>query len=125
MNAGEHIVQVVLGKHDLVDSGEQVRLVLSHPKELWGGEASKRNVGGVRRELVPANHFIQIIHLFGGPAIVPKNRGPKNPVFPVQGHKSVHLPAAADSGNLASVAVFRQFTNTRDGFPQPIFRILF
>ena len=103
VDAGEDIVDVVLGEHDLGDLRKVLRFVFPHPQQLGGGEAGEGDVGGEGRELLLPHLVIEIVHLGGGAAVVPQNGGADDPVPVVQHHQAVHLAAAADAGHLTGV----------------------
>ena len=58
VNAGEDVVDVVLGQHDLGDLIEVFRLIFLHPQDLGSGKTGKGNVGGHGGELLLANYIV-------------------------------------------------------------------
>ena len=103
VNTGENVVDVILGKHDLCNPRKVLRLIFLHPKDLGGGKSSKGNIGSQLRQLVLADLVIQIVHLLCGSTVIPENRGTDNVIVFIQHHQTVHLAAAADTGNLCAV----------------------
>ena len=99
--------------------------MLLHPEELRGGKSGK---GDVRREL--GELFLPDLRvepggLFLRAPVVPEDGGADDPVLRIQRDKAVHLTAAADPGNLASVNVRRQFPDSGKGLPDPVLGVLF
>ena len=124
VDAGEDIVDVILWQHDFADTRKILRLVLSHPQELWRGKARKGNIGGPRRELVPTDTAVELLHLGAGAAVVPEDRGADDRVVLVKHHKSVHLPACADPGHLRFVEALEQTGDARQHGALPVLGIL-
>ena len=100
VRARQHIVDVVLREHDLVDPCEQVRLMLLHPEDLRGRKSGKCDVAGLLRQLLPADHVIQVIGLLLRPSVVPENRRAENMIVLVEHDEAVHLAAGADARDL-------------------------
>ena len=105
MDAGELIVDEILGQHDPADAPEILRLVLLHPQELGGGEPGEGNVSGELGQLFLADHIVEVVHLLVGAAVVPEDRGADHPVVLVQNDQAVHLAAAAHTGYLADINI--------------------
>ena len=108
VHTGHAVDQIILGQHDLGDGGVQIRFILLHPEEFWGGEPCKGNVAGVFAQSFSADFLVQIIGLLGGTAIVPQNGRAQHPVGGIQGHQTVHLAAHADALHLGGVEAFQQ-----------------
>ena len=119
MDAGEAIVDVVLGQHDLADAGEVFRLVFAHPQELGRGEAREGDVGGVFGDLLFADLLVEIGHLFFGAPVVPQDGGADDLILVVQHHQAVHLAAAADARHAAGVIACQQGVDALGAGPPP------
>ena len=124
MYAGEQVVDVVLGEHDLRDPREVARLVLPHPQELRGRKPGKGDVGRPARQPVHTNGMVQVIYFFGGSAVIPQNGGTDHMVVLIQHHQAVHLAAAADSGHVCAVKALQQLRHTLQQGLFPVLRIL-
>ena len=103
VDAGEAVIDVVLGQHDLANAPEKLRLVFPHPQQLGGGEPGEGDVGGVPAQLLPPYDLVEVLHLFLGPPVVPENGGTDHRVVFIQGHQPVHLTARADAPDLSGV----------------------
>ena len=124
VHAGETVVDIVLGKHDLRDAREVLRLMLAHPQQLRRREARKGDVRRERRELFLADDVVEIFHLLAGAPVVPEDGGPYHPVLIVKGDEAVHLSAHADAADAAFVRVLRQLEDAAlYGFP-PVVGVL-
>ena len=82
---GQEVIDVILGKHHLFDSGKQLRLLLPHPQKLRSREAGKGDVGRPLGEPVPAHGLVQVGNLLCCPAVVPQNGGADRPGPPRPG----------------------------------------
>ena len=121
---GEDIVYIILRQHDSGDSAEVLRLVLPHPEEFGCGKSRKRNIRRQGRQLFLANLLIQVIHLLCGSAVVPEYRGANDVIILIQYHQTVHLAAAADTGNRCAVKAPQQLGNALHDGHAPILRVL-
>ena len=124
VHAGQPIIDVILGQHDLGDPAEILRLILLHPDQLGRGKAGKGDVGGILGQFILADHIVQIIHRVGSAAIVPQNGGANHPIVFVQGYQAVHLSAAADTDNAGGVKALQQFPNAVHTGVPPIIGLL-
>ena len=124
MDAGENVVYIILRQHDLGDFPVILRLILPHPENLGGSEAGEGNVRRQGGQLVLADCLIQVVHLLGGSAVVPENRGTNYIIILVQHHQTVHLAAAADTGNLPAVEARKQLRDSLHNGLAPVLWIL-
>ena len=76
MHARKNIVDIVLGQHNLLDSGKVLRLVFPHPQELRRGKPCEGDVGRQAGQGLLAHGPVQVVHLCGGAAVVPQDCGP-------------------------------------------------
>ena len=124
MDAGEAVVDVVLGQHDLANAPEKLRLVFPHPQQLGSCEPGESDVGGVPAQLLPSYDPVEVLHLLPGPPVVPEDSGADHRVVFIQRHQPVHLTARADAPDLAGVQTLQQLRDTgADRFP-PVRRVL-
>ena len=107
VDARKHVVDIVLGQHDLFDAGEVLRLVLFHPKQLRRSEACKGDIAGVFRQLAFADLCVEPFRFLRRTSVVPKDRRADHVVVPIQSHKTMHLSAAADARDLRSIKAGR------------------
>ena len=124
MNAGEDVVDIILRQHDLGDFPVILRLILPHPENFGSGKAGKGDIGRQGGQLVLADCLIQVVHLLGGSAVVPENRGTNYIIILVQHHQTVHLAAAADTGNLPAVKAAQQLGDALHDGLSPVLWIL-
>ena len=73
VDACENIVYIIFWQHDLCDLCKILRLIFPNPKNLRRGKTGKGNIGRPGRQLLLADGIIQVVHLFGGSSIVPKD----------------------------------------------------
>ena len=121
---GQEVIDVILGKHHLFDSGKQLRLLLPHPQKLRSREAGKGDVGRPLGEPVPAHGLVQVGNLLCCPAVVPQNGGADDPVLLVQDHQAVHLTAGANAGHLAPVEALQEKGDSLPHGLLPVRRVL-
>ena len=107
VDARKHVVDIVLGQHDLCNAGELVRFVLLHPEELGRCETRESDVGGEVAELPLAHGGVEPHSFLRRTSVVPKDRRADHVVVPIQSHKTMHLSAAADARDLRSVKAGR------------------
>ena len=125
MNARQHVVDVVLRKHDLSDFRKQFRLVILHPEDLRCGKTCKGNVTGQFRKPGFSDFLIQPVGLRLCTSVIPQDSGTQYPVAVIQGNQSVHLSAGPDPGHFAAVKAFRQITDAFLHGPNPVLGFLF
>ena len=106
MYTGQPIRNVILRKHDLFDPCKVLWLILFHPEDLRRGKSGERNIRSVLRQLLFADHIIQIIAFLCGSAIVPEDGRADHLILLVQNDKSMHLSSKADACHLILVCVF-------------------
>ena len=71
MYSGQTIRNVILRKHDLFDPCKILRLILFHPEDLWCGKTGKGDICGILRQLLLADHVVQVVTFLGGSAVIP------------------------------------------------------
>ena len=108
MDTGEQIIDIILGQHDLLDLCKQLRLIFLHPKDLGSGEACKGDIAGEPGEIFLAKGVVQVVHLGGGAAVVPKDGGADHLIVLIQHHQAVHLTAAADACHPGGIEALQQ-----------------
>ena len=124
MNAGQLICYVILGKHDLLDLCEVLRLFILNPEDLRCSEAGEGNVCSILAELFLADHVVQVIALLVGSSVIPENCGTDHVVILVQDHKAVHLAAKADACHLGLVRILDELLDADLGLLPPILGLL-
>ena len=108
MNAGELVVDEVLGQHNLADTLKVLRLVFLHPQQLGRGESGKGNVCRQLGQLLLANDIVEICNLLIGAAIIPQDGRPNHLVIFIQDNQAVHLTAAANASHIGGRNILRQ-----------------
>ena len=87
----------ILGQQHLGQLVEVLRLVVSQPQDLRGGEAGQRRVGDQLDQLLaPAGPPLDFLALGLRPLIVPEQRPANDLAALVEKHRAVHLPRQAD-----------------------------
>ena len=124
MDAGEDVVDVVLGKHDLADALEILRLMLLHPQNLGGSEPSEGDVGGEGGQLFPSHHLVEVVHLLSGAPIIPQDSRADHLVVLIQHHQAVHLAARSDARHLGLVKALQQGGDSLQHGGFPVLRVL-
>ena len=125
MDAGHLVYQIIFGQHDLADFCVKIRLVFLHPQDFGRGEAGERDVAGAAAEGCAADLVVEVVCLFGGAAVVPKDGRAQDSVAGIQGDQAMHLPANADAFHLGGVKPLQQHGDAfQAGFP-PIRGVLF
>ena len=124
VDAGEDVVDVVLGKHDLADAGKVLRLMLLHPQNLGGSEPSEGDVGGEGGQLFPSHHLVEIVHLLGRAPVVPQDSRADHLVVLIQHHQAVHLAARSDARHLGLVKALQQGGDSLQHGGFPVLRVL-
>ena len=71
MYTGQPIRNVILRKHDLFDPCKILRLILFHPEDLRCGKTGKGDIRGILRQLILADHVVQVVTFLGGSAVIP------------------------------------------------------
>ena len=124
MHSSQNIVDIVLGQHDLRDLPEVLRLILFHPEDLGSCETCKRNISSQRGQFFLANFIIEVVHLFGGSAVIPEDGRTDDVVVFIQHHQAMHLTSAADTGYSICIKAFQQFRHILKERLFPILRVL-
>ena len=125
MDAGQLVVDIILGQHDAADPAEVLRFIPLHPQKLRGGESGERDIGGQRRQALFADGVVEVFHLPEGTAVVPQDGRSDHLIRFVQRHQAVHLAASADARHLFGVKAPQK---RRDALPHrlpPVGRLLF
>ena len=98
--------------------------MLSHPQNLRCRKTGKGNIRCISRQLILANHRIQIIRLLTCSAVIPQNRRTNYRIIRIQHNQTVHLPTKADARHLRPVTLRRQFLQAIHRLGKPILRML-
>ena len=125
MDSGEPPDQIILGQHHPADTRKQLRLMLTHPKKLGGGEAGEGDIPGEFRQLFHPEIPVEPGALLLRSAVVPQDGGTQNPARLIQGYQAVHLAAHADPPHRSRVLPFQQLPDPQQGLPLPVRRLLF
>ena len=123
--AGQDIVDVVLGQHDLADPVEILLFVFPHPQYFGGGKAGEGDVGRPFGQLPAAHLLVEVVHFLLGAPVVPEDGGTDDPVLVVQDHQAVHLSAGADAPDLGSVKALQKLGDPLQDRLFPVVRVLF
>ena len=124
MNPRELIGNIILGQHNLCNSGKVFGLLVLHPQKLRGSEPGKGNIGRIFRQLLLTDHSVEILRLLHGPAVVPQNGRTNHPILLIQNDQPVHLPPKADPGHLALIHIPDQLTDSLHSLFIPVLRLL-
>ena len=125
MYAGQTISYVILRQHDLFDPCEVLWLILFHPEDLRRGKSGERNIRSVLRQLLFADHIIQIIAFLCGSAIVPEDGRADHLILLIQNDQSMHLSSEANACHLALVRIFQKLPDALHSLFIPVLRLLF
>ena len=124
VHAGQTEIDVVLGKHDLVNSGKQIRLILPHPQKFWRCKSGKCNVSRKPGQPVSAQRVVKPASLPGGAAVIPQDGGTDDLVVFVQHHQTVHLASRPNPRYLTGIKAPEELRNPFQHRPDPVLRIL-
>ena len=124
MDAGQLVIDIILGQHDAADPTEVFRFIPLHPQELRSGEPGKRDIGGQCRQALFADCAVEVFYLPEGTAVVPQDGRSDHLIRFIQNHQAVHLAARADTRHLFGVKAPQK---RRDALPHrlpPMGRLL-
>ncbi len=62
----------------------EIRLVVSNPQDLGGGEPGERVIAGDRDESFPAQSLSNLLTFGAGPLVVPQDRGTEDLIVGIQ-----------------------------------------
>ncbi len=105
-NAGETVIDVIFGEQDFCNAGEEIGLLLLHPKQLGGGKPGKGDVAGEAAEGHLSGVLVKLVSLGLGAAVVPEDGGADHLSGIVQRHQAVHLARHPDSLHLMGFLAF-------------------
>ncbi len=103
--AREAVGDVVAREHELVDPGEQLRLVAGDPCQLRGGEVARR-VERMGEAEIAAESLQRLGADRHGPRIAPDDRFAERMPRSVEADQPVHLVGDADRADLAHRVAF-------------------
>ena len=124
MDAGEDVIDIVLGQHDLTDAGEALRLVFPHPQQLGGREPGEGDVGGKPAQPLLSHRPVEVLHSLRGAPVVPEDGRADHLPVSIQNHQPVHLPAGSDARHLAGVKAPQQLGDALQHGHFPVLRVL-
>ena len=101
--AGQAVADEILREKDVTALFIDLRLVVAHPKNLGGGPAGERRIGGQLNQTVLADLLVDLVALLAGALVAPDDAAAQNLALAIQHDQTVHLSGQTDAADLGRI----------------------